>query len=183
MRTPSSEESGRFGRWLLERPESPGDLFAGADSIDLRFISGRAALLAGRVFEAMPASVRTVRLLLHDPQSPLLAGYDRAVPVGTEPSWVAIQQTLAALARAGHLWRSKGITLECRLYDMAVPGTLLMALVDGQAIRACLEPYFCGVDAMSRVNLIMDAPDDAPILNLFATDFDTCWAGSRPYRL
>src|SRR5687768_17543708 len=102
-----TEPPARFGVWLMKRPaDGPRALLAGADSVDVRFISGKAALVGGSLFAALPATTRSVRLLLLDPQSPVAAAYDRSTSISSEPAWVAIRDTLRALGRGDHSWRA-----------------------------------------------------------------------------
>lgn len=83
-----------MGTWLLSRPATgAATLLAGAESVDLRFIGGRASLVGGSMFTAMDTATRRVRLLLLDPQSPVAAAYDRSVPLSNQPSWVYIRDT------------------------------------------------------------------------------------------
>lgn len=169
-----------FGKWFSSRgAPDPADMFRGATQVDLRFVSGRQALVDRGMLARLPETVQRVRLLLLDPASSVVGVHERTLPAFAKGTTAdAIRATLAAVRDPGR--RRPGVTVECRLYDTLPCGTLLLCRDQTGLVRAVFEPYFYGANPLDRWNLVAESPGDAPLLSQLGADFDATWADAVP---
>lgn len=171
-----SGASGRtFGQWTLVRPSTLPALLAGADAIDLRFVSGISLLRGHRLSLMIPSSVRGVRLLLLDPYCQARHAHDLLVGPSTPPSWLTINEALDELKN--HPLPAADV--EVRLYESSATFAVIL-IGDRGVTRHCeIEPCLHGVSGPQRPSLSLESPADDDLIAFFRTDFENCWAGSR----